>query len=220
MSSLPITDVLRPETATDDFALLYHDYAPRVLRYLRGAMRDPGEAEDVMHEVFFKAYRALQERDCEAIGSGWLFTVARTSAIDHARRGSHHQPLAPASIADLADRRRPEGRMLRSHWISEPEVKEVLERLPTRQREIIVLRYVMGCSHSEVARILGCAPDAVRKAHQRALHDLAHGLASSELATERGAVRTRNKYYMGALWLPRRLAIGGFSLLPRRHRLL
>jgi RNA polymerase sigma-70 factor (ECF subfamily) len=213
MSSLPITDLLSDRVDAGDFAELYVEYAPRVLRYLQGALRDAAEAEDVMHEVFLKAYRAIQTDSRSEIGSGWLFTVARTTAIDHTRRRARNHPVSPAFIVDLADRRRQSEREPRSHWISEPEVNDVLIRLPQRQQEIIVLRYVMGCSHADVARILDCTEISVRKAHQRALQSLAHELASSDLAAE----RMRHRYHMTARRRPRRTALGGFSLLSRRR---
>jgi RNA polymerase sigma-70 factor (ECF subfamily) len=214
MSSLPhisVVDSVNP----NDFATLYLEHSPRVLRYLQGILRDQIETEDVMHEVFLKAYRALRSTTPPDIASGWLYTVARTTAIDHLRRGARNHPVSPSVIVDLADRRRRSEREPSRHWISEPEVRETLARLPVRQQEIIVLRYLMGCTHADISRILEVTELSVRKAHQRALQALAQALASSEVA----ATRTRNRYAMGAVRIPRRIALGGFTLLWRQRRL-
>jgi RNA polymerase sigma-70 factor (ECF subfamily) len=214
MTSLPSPIAFAEPVDPARFALLYLEQSGVVLRFLHGIMRDRAEAEDVLHEVFLKAYRALSSDDPPDLESGWLFTVARTTAIDHLRRGSRNQPVAPAGIVDLADRRRASEREPNRHWISEPEVREMLARLPERQQEIIVLRYVMGCTHADIARILEMSEPAVRKAHQRSLQALAQALASSELAS----VRSRNRYAMGAVHMPRRMALAGFSLLWRQRR--
>jgi hypothetical protein len=124
--------------------------------------------------------------------------------------------VAPQNLVTLADRRAGTRGEASGHWISEPEVRAVLCRLPQRQQEIIVLRYLIGCTHAETARVLGCSELAVRKAHQRVLEVLAQALATSELAvTRQSAQRTRQGYPMRQFRLPRRMALGGFSVLRR-----
>jgi RNA polymerase sigma-70 factor (ECF subfamily) len=199
-----------------EFAAIYAEYRRSVLRYLQAALRDQAEAEDAMHEVFLKAWRTLPSYDSPAGLRGWLFTVARTTALDHARRRSRQAPLAPQRIVSLVEEQAAAPRPASGHWISEPEVREAFGRLPLRQQEVIVLRYVMGCSHGESAQLLGCSEAVARKTHQRALNVLAAALAASDLAaTRRCGERTRTRYAMGQLRLPRRIALGGFSLLPR-----
>jgi RNA polymerase sigma-70 factor (ECF subfamily) len=198
------------------FARIYEDFSRPVLRYLQAMLRDPAEAEDALHEVFLKAWRALPPYASSSALRAWLFTVARTTAIDHARRQARQAPVAPQRIVSIVDAgggaREPAPA---DHWITEPEVRAVLARLPARHQEIIVLRYLMGCSHGETARALGLSELAVRKAHQRILAVLGQALAASDLAASRGVERKRTRYAMGQLRLPRRLALGGFSLLPR-----
>jgi RNA polymerase sigma-70 factor (ECF subfamily) len=213
MSSLP--DPLRVVEAVDpaEFASIYLEHSGRIVRYLLGLLHDPAEAEDVMHEVFLKAYRAMTGETPPEMVAGWLFAVAKTTAIDHLRRRARSRPVPPTVIVDMADRRRISEREPNRHWISEPEVREMLAELPARQQEIIVLRYLMGCTHADIARILECTELSVRKAHQRALQALAHALATSELA----AGRTRRGYPMRAVRIPRRIALSGFTLLRRRR---
>src|SRR5688572_1111099 len=116
MSSLPTTpNPLDP----GEFASLYMEHSGRVLRYLRGVLRDPVAAEDVMHEVFLKAFRALTGDAPLAPLSSWFLTVARTTAIDHVRREGRSRPVAPDVIVDIADRRPVSHREPNSHWISE-----------------------------------------------------------------------------------------------------
>jgi RNA polymerase sigma-70 factor, ECF subfamily len=64
--------------------------------YLRKRVRDPAAAEDLLQQVFLKALTAI--RGHQSIGNlpGWLYKVARTTAIDHHR--SH-----PGLSIDLSD---------------------------------------------------------------------------------------------------------------------
>lgn len=192
------------------FADVYAEHAPRILRFLRTRMRDQTEAEDALHEVFLKAWHDLPIDLAPSGIQGWLFMIARTTAIDHARRQARQQPFEPSTLLALADRCQP-APPVGAHWISEPEVQTILIQLPRRQQEIIVLRYLMGTGHAETARILGCTEESVRKAHQRALQVLARALAGSQLAGERAPQR----HSLTVVAPRRRLALGGFSLLPR-----
>jgi RNA polymerase sigma-70 factor (ECF subfamily) len=187
---------------------LYRTCRPQLLRYLRGLLRDEGEAEDVLHEVFLKAFATLQ-RSPSIVGLPWLYTVARTTATDHLRRRSRHPVGAPEAIVALSDRHRDPSPQRSREWISQPDVSRLVEMLPQRQQEILVLRYVLDCPHAQIARILGCSEESVRKQHQRALHVLARALAGS--CVDRSRVRAR--YDMRELCLPRLVTLGGFSLL-------
>jgi RNA polymerase sigma-70 factor (ECF subfamily) len=51
-------------------------------------------------------------------------------------------------------------------------LREMLEMLPDKQREILVLRIVVGLSAEETAQIVGASPGAVRVAQHRALNRL------------------------------------------------
>lgn len=217
MSAVPD---IRNESFQDDpeaFAALYAAHQTAILRYLEAALRDAAEAEDALHEVFVKAWRSAHPDMAPAAMKSWLFTVARTTAIDHQRRRSRQHAVAPENLVVLADRRRPAHTTEVGHWISEPEVREVLSQLPARHQEIIVLRYVMGCSHAQTARALGTTELAIRKTHQRILAVLARALAASELAAERGT--RRQQHAMRALPWPRRKVRGGFTLRPLRRRI-
>jgi RNA polymerase sigma factor (sigma-70 family) len=52
------------------------------------------------------------------------------------------------------------------------ELRDALERLPYRQRAVVVLRYYVGCSEAEIAAQLGCRPGTVKSLGHRALAQL------------------------------------------------
>jgi RNA polymerase sigma factor (sigma-70 family) len=119
------------------------------------------EAEDVAVEALARAYvdwerlRGLPHRDA------WTFRVAANLAYDQLRRETRAErrqlPPAPAAVE-------PDGRVeLRRSLVP------VLRRLPTRQREVLVLGYVVGLTHGEIAAALGCSAGAVKSHLHRAL---------------------------------------------------
>src|SRR4051794_26739260 len=105
MSLAPDIPLGAPALDSVGFSELYDDHAPRILRYLESALRNASEAEDALHEVFLKAWRSAPWGAGPDALRAWLFTVARTTAIDHARKRAHAQPMTPQVVVALADRR-------------------------------------------------------------------------------------------------------------------
>src|SRR6478752_8539555 len=88
----------RPEA----FAQLYRGLQPGLLRYLRTGSGE--RAEDVAAETWVEVVRRLDRFDGDEAGfRAWLFTIARSKAIDAGRKESRRRtvPLEPAEDADL-----------------------------------------------------------------------------------------------------------------------
>lgn len=118
------------------------------------------EIEDVVSEVFFKAYDNLGRFRPEHAFSTWLYRLAANHVIDHGRRAKRRgkevelsdglRDPSPAAIDRVADRER--DRIVRS----------VLEELKPRYREVLFLVYVEGCSVEESARTLGLPQGTIK----------------------------------------------------------
>ncbi len=151
--------------------------APAVTRYCRSRLgsRDFGPvcAEDVAQDICVAVLQALPHyRDR---GGSFLFVVraiASNKVADVFRRAarerSHPTPEPPETPAD--DRDDPERRLVNAdlgHRLS-----RLLRHLPSRQRDVLVLRLVVGLSAAETARTLGLSPGNVRTCQHRALATL------------------------------------------------
>jgi RNA polymerase sigma-70 factor (ECF subfamily) len=156
---------------SDQFALLYLRYFDRVYAYVRAVLRSAADAEDVTQQIFVDVLTGLPryERRRQPFRA-WLFTVARNHAIDHLQ---HHGRLDLVD-ADEVDRRREhaatdEGELDLLSWISDRDLHLFIERLPLTQRQVLLLRFVMGLTASEIAGVLEISPEAVRMQQSRAL---------------------------------------------------
>jgi RNA polymerase sigma-70 factor (ECF subfamily) len=115
-----------------------------------GVRRD--EIEDVVSEVFVKAYRNLHRFRPESPFSTWLYRLAANHVIDHGRRGHKERgrtemPLQTADTAPSVGERME--RRERSRL-----VREALDRLPRHYREVLFLVYIEGLKVDEAARTL------------------------------------------------------------------
>lgn len=134
------------------FGELYRLYA-RMVHGILLARVPPGDAEDLLQDVFLTAMSRLPALRDEAAFGGWLASIARSKALDHlrGRRDTEELPAHLASRAASADTRAEAVRVL-----------ELIRRLPEAYRETLVLRLVEGLTGPEIADQVGISPDSVR----------------------------------------------------------
>jgi RNA polymerase sigma-70 factor (ECF subfamily) len=142
-----------PADADLAFEQLYRSSRDDVYAYVAGLLRDRSAAEDVTAAAFERAYRRRSRFDPER-GSprAWVFGIARNAALDELRRRarraeSSHAPLDPADHG-ASTPERAEERDRRAALLA------ALGRLPSRERELISLKFFAGLSNREIAGTL------------------------------------------------------------------
>ncbi len=160
----------------DALARLLETIRPLVVRYCRGRLgatdRSSLSADDVAQEVCMAVLTALPGYRVQGKPFlAFVYGIAAHKVIDAHRavtRGrSEPVPDVPDSVEVTAG---PEQRALQGELSG--RLREMLDVLPDKQREILVLRIVVGLSAEETAQIVGASPGAVRVAQHRALNRL------------------------------------------------
>ena len=171
----------------DVFADLYLRFFDRVYGYLLVIFRSRDEAEEATQQVFTVVLENLAryERRAQPFRA-WLFTIVRNSAGKELKRRSKVDVLDPV---DLDRCREPEtanaAEPVNLDWLLDRELLLFVERLPLPQRQVLVLKYMLGLTNSEIARVLERNPDDVRALQSRALAYLRKRLT----AVRRGPTR-------------------------------
>jgi RNA polymerase sigma-70 factor (ECF subfamily) len=111
------------------------------------------ELEDVVSEVFIKAYRNLQRYRPAHAFSTWLYRLAANHVIDVGRR-RRRQRVDPGPPGELADPRPGPQELAEEHQRA-AHVRAALAALPPRYRDVLFLVYVEGSRVEEAARLLG-----------------------------------------------------------------
>ena len=155
------------------FASLYQRFFDRVYVYLLTALGNPDDAQDVAQDVFARAL-AILDRYEPRRGEfrDWLFSIVRSQAIDHRRRGARTTLIDPHRMAIEAASLAQRGGPLAERLDPGQGVRSLTAALPERQRRVLALRFVFELSSVEIADVVGSTPAAVRQAQRRALKTL------------------------------------------------
>ncbi|HEY3844746.1 MAG TPA: SigE family RNA polymerase sigma factor [Acidimicrobiales bacterium] len=127
---------------------------------------DQGDAEDVAQEALARAmvrWSRLEDRP-----EGWVTRVASNLAIDRFRKRRRPQPPMTGPVG-----------MVDPHLGERGDLVAALRRLPRRQREAVVLRYLGDLSEVQVALEMGCSVGSVKSHGARGLASLRRHLTEA-----------------------------------------
>lgn len=181
--------LIRRMCDADETALgaLYDRWVRSLYSLILQMLKDPDEAEDVVEETFWQAWRkASSYEPSKGAVSTWLLTIGRRKALDRirARRRYKEEPIGrdqtfanlPAPGLDPSEQT--EGQELKAH------VRAALQELPSEQREVLELGYFKGLSQTEIAEATGQPLGTVKTRMRLAMQKLREPLSIHRGVTE------------------------------------
>lgn len=151
---------------------VFRRYSGPVYSVAFRVLRDSGQAEDVLQEVFLQLWRkpAAFVQNRGSLGA-WLVVIGRNRAIDVLRRRKPSSSVedvvlaSPVNVADEAER----------NTVMQ-KVRGVIANLPEEQRKTLQLAYFEGLSHTEIASRTGDPLGTVKTRIRQALITLRKAL--------------------------------------------
>ena len=155
-----------------NFENLVHEHGRQVLNTALRVLGDANLAHDVHQEVFLAIWRRWSSYNGSTHWPAYLYRATVRKALQAARRANGFRHAAPPERR--RDDRRPDAG-LRADELQQ-KLAAALARLPAHQADAFVLLRLEGLETSQVAEILGCAPQTVRVHLHRALKKLGREL--------------------------------------------
>ena len=172
-SALESRAIVRARTG-DPAALhfLYVRYADSVRAYVDSIVRNPQDAEDIAQSLFASLPAKVKRYEPQAVPvAAWLLRVARNAALDHLR-GRRSIPFEEVHTS---------GEGSEELGVERSEaLRSALDGLPPDQREVLVLRHVVGLSPGEIAQRLSRSESSIHGLHHRGRSALQAALLDSE----------------------------------------
>src|SRR5881296_2583311 len=153
----------RPDStlSIDSFSEKYRQFFPRVFAYVYGRIRNVHVAEDLVADVFERAYmKAGSLRNDEAF-STWLFTIARNVIISHGRKHHRETIVDPDVMKAIA----PSSASVESEILLREElnaVADLLREFPQREQDILALKFDAELSNAQIAQIMDLSEANIR----------------------------------------------------------
>ena len=168
-------NTLVKQTQTGDqaaFAALYDEFAQRLYAFIRIKVTDPQKAEDILQEVFLKAWQGCKALEIKDLNfSAWLYKVTANTINDFYRKTYREPKTVPieeaAEVAGIDNTATNAGRGLERQVI-----EQTLDKLPTHYKQVIELRFLQDFSIADTARILQRNSVTIRVWQHRAIKQL------------------------------------------------
>jgi RNA polymerase sigma-70 factor (ECF subfamily) len=130
-------------------------------------------ADDLLPEAYYRLLRTGATFESEDHRRTYLYRIATNLVYDHRRRPkADREPLLDADrepAPDAGAERRAAGRI---------DLSRAMARLKPRERSMLWLAYAHGCSHEEIACVLGSKPSSLKALLHRARRRLAGLMAA------------------------------------------
>ncbi|RAU43785.1 MULTISPECIES: sigma-70 family RNA polymerase sigma factor [unclassified Pseudomonas] len=150
---------------------LYDHEGARMLGVARRIARDDATAEDIVHDAMIRIWtRAASYDPARGSARGWIYSITRHLALNAIRDTRRETPLDGSGIDSLATV--PGTDDDRALWSGSAKIYRCLEQLQPAPQRCILHAYVDGCSHAEIAGLLGAPLGTVKAWITRSLKAL------------------------------------------------
>ncbi len=155
----------------DAFEALFRQHQKQVYAWIVRIVRDPGAAEDLTVETFWRIYRSRSRFDAAGKFCAWARRIATNAALDHLRHARPEIEL-PDNLAC------PPGHDTAVQHETRQRIRRAFQRLPAKYRLVAALALIEEESYRDIAEALGISHAAVRIRVFRAVRMLRKTLRS------------------------------------------
>jgi RNA polymerase sigma-70 factor, ECF subfamily len=153
-------------------------YQKKLFSYVYRLVGNKEETEDILQNVFVKAYGNIKTFDIERKFSSWIYRISHNEAINFLKRRNKRKFISWEDIVASKDKMetKSEEKSPIENWIREEsrlEVQGALEKLPEKYRKVLMLRYFSEKSYQEIGKIIKSPVNTVGTLINRAKKKLA-----------------------------------------------
>ena len=170
---------------TEQYAKIIERYQGKLFAYLYRLIGNRDEAEDLLQDVFIKAYKNLRSYDSSRKFSSWIYRIAHYEAVNFIKRKSLKRFVSWEDISSTKDKLESSSNEESADgaWIRKESIKEVddaINKLPIKYKQVLLLRYFSDKSYDEIGEILGKPVNTVGTLINRAKKKLSDEMAINE----------------------------------------
>lgn len=147
------------------FEELYHQFHPQLTRFLKKLLKRPELVEELVNDTLFTVWQKAVDFQNRSKVSTWIVGIAYLKgikALDRLKMIPDQQAVQIGEIDEWEDPKDIINTIGLREWL-----QTGLQRIPSKQRQVVELSYFVGCSYLEISEIVGCP---VNTAKTRVFH--------------------------------------------------
>ena len=151
----------------EEFGVLYDRYAQRVYHKCLSFASDTDVAQDLMHDVFLKAFINLSKFKHQSKFSTWLYSLTYTFCVDYVRKTQKMKKSGEDELTNLPEinEEKDERELLA---IKSERLKNVLDNIPPEDKMILLMKYQDDLSIKELMAVFEIKESAIKMKLSRA----------------------------------------------------
>ena len=160
----------KPESQRKAFEIVVRQYSEQLYWQVRRIVLIHDDANDVLQNVFIKAWCHLDTFRNDSKLSTWLYRIAINESLDYVRRKKKEVSLNPEERQEIVNR------LMADKYFDGDEIAAQLQAaiamLPEVQRAVFNLRYSENMKYSEISKILGATEGALKASYHIAVRKI------------------------------------------------
>ncbi|MGM9698574.1 MAG: RNA polymerase sigma factor [Prevotella sp.] len=161
--------LINPTTRREAFAELVNQYSEQLYWQIRRIVLSHEDADDVLQNVFMKAWKNIDTFRSDSKLSTWLYRIAVNESIDFTR---HKNAIGMVS-SDDDNSSTISSRLLADEYFDGDQIQAILQEaiatLPEKQRMIFNMRYYDEMKYTDMSDILGTSVGALKASYHIAV---------------------------------------------------
>ncbi|MBS9776195.1 MAG: RNA polymerase sigma factor [Fusobacterium sp.] len=145
-----------------DFESIFEEYFDRVYYKVLGLVKNSSDAEDISQEVFISVYKNLDKFRKESNIYTWIYRIAINKTYDFFKKKKVELEINE-EILSVADTFSADTNMI---------LEERLKILPSREKEIVILKDIYGYKLKEIADMKNMNISTIKSIYYKALRDM------------------------------------------------
>lgn len=141
---------------------LWDEHYEEIQKFVRRRTKSDADADDIVQNVFIKAYQGMSLLKEEDKSRAWLFQIARNCIVDHYRKARRTEPL-PETMQLAQEEPMDDGDSLEAA----EDMRSILSYLPEKYREALELADLKGMSQKQLSEYLNISYSGAKSRVQR-----------------------------------------------------
>ncbi|MDE5652871.1 MAG: sigma-70 family RNA polymerase sigma factor [Muribaculaceae bacterium] len=176
-----IEDLQRESTAKKAFETLMRTFSEPIYWQIRKMVYDHDDANDLLQNVFLKAWNNVHNFRGDAKISTWLYKIAVNESINFINREKTRQNIS----ADNDDTSFLIDRLEADEYFDgdalHEELLKAIAKLPEKQRLVFNMKYFDEMKYEEISEILGTSVGALKASYHHAVKKISESIGNLEL---------------------------------------